>query len=232
MDAWIRQILEAPAFGASALPIAFLLGMASLLACASCNIPMMAAVVGYAGAQEPGGRRQAVVASAFFMVGISVALGVLGGLAAYVGQVAGGEMGRYGRALVGFLSVLFGLASLDLFPFRVPGLDLLKQRRRPGILGAAVFGLAVGAASITCTAACCGPALPAVLGLATLRGQPEWGVLILVAFALGYSLPMAAVVLGVGLGRLSGVAQRAAGPIRRVAGVALMGVGFWLLATV
>ena len=78
--------------------------------------------------------------------------------------------------------------------------------------------------------ACCGPVmLPIVLGLAALRGEGIWGALILAVFAVGYSLPMVAVMLGVGLGKLSGIATKIAGPIRIVGGIVLVGVGFWLM---
>ncbi len=94
-----------------------------------------------------------------------------------------------------------------------------------------MFGLSVGAASITCTLACSGPLLPIVFGMAAVRGQAIWGALILGLFAVGYSLPLAALMLGVGLGRTTALAQTILGPIRFVGGAGLIGVGFWLLAT-
>jgi hypothetical protein len=50
-------------------------------------------------------------------------------------------------------------------------------------------------------------------------------------FAIGYSLPLATLMLGVGLGRTMALAQKAVKPIRLVAGIALIAIGFWLLAT-
>ena len=94
-----------------------------------------------------------------------------------------------------------------------------------------MFGLALGGGSTACTMGCCAPLLPVVLGMAVLRGQSGWGALIMTMFAVGYSLPLAAIMLGASLGRLSGVAQKAAKPIRIVAGVGLIGVGFWQLAS-
>ena len=53
------------------------------------------------------------------------------------------------------------------------------------------------------------------------------------AFAIGYSLPLTAAVLGLGFGlaKLASVVQKFALAIRAVAGVTLIAVGFYLLAT-
>ncbi len=95
------------------------------------------------------------------------------------------------------------------------------------------MGLGVGGASITYTMACCGPMiLPVVLGLSILKGQGVWGAMILGAFAIGYSLPMVAAILGIGLGKLTGVANKVAKPVRLTSGALLVGAGFWLILTV
>jgi cytochrome c biogenesis protein CcdA len=64
-----------------------------------------------------------------------------------------------------------------------------------------------------------------------LKGQPGWGALILAVFAIGYSLPMVAVILGVGIGKLSVISNKIAGPIRIASGILMIGAGFWLLFT-
>ena len=71
-----------------------------------------------------------------------------------------------------------------------------------------------------------------MLGVAAMRGQPGWGALIMTLFAVGFSLPLSAVMLGVGVSRLTVVATKAAAPLRYVAGVLLLVAGFWLLMTI
>ena len=66
--------------------------------------------------------------------------------------------------------------------------------------------------------------------LGALKFVIAGGAAILTAFALGYSAPLGAMMLGLSLGRLSGFTARAAGPIRVAAGVMLLLVAFWLLA--
>jgi cytochrome c biogenesis protein CcdA len=73
--------------------------------------------------------------------------------------------------------------------------------------------------------------LPVVLGLSILEGKGGWGALILATFAIGYSLLMVAAILGIGLGKLTGIASKIARPIRIVSGILLLGAGAWLLLT-
>ena len=231
MQEWIRQVLEAPQFGASAPLAALLLGAVSAFGSSCCSLPLVAAVIGYAGTQESRARRDALWTAVSFMMGTVLALGALGALIGYFGYLAGGRTGLYGRLFAGLVAVFFGLITLNLLPIRAPDLRVPGGKRPAGRAGAALFGLAVGAASVGCTMVCCGPLLPVALGLAAFRGQAGWGALILAMFAVGYSVPLGAMVFGVSMGRMAGVVGKAARPIRIAAGVCLLGVGFWFLAT-
>ncbi|MHC4092471.1 MAG: cytochrome c biogenesis CcdA family protein [Planctomycetota bacterium] len=231
MQEWIRQVFESPEFGVALLPAALLLGLLTAVG-SGCNLAMITAVAGYAGSRGSTSRRDILLGCACFTIGTVLSLAVLGALVGYFGKVAGSTLGAYGTFLAGLVTVFFGLLTLGLVPVRIPSIDLARAGRRHGLLGAATFGLVVGGASTTCTMVCCGPLLPAVLGLAALRGQSGWGALILTMFAVGYSAPLAAIMLGVGLGRLSLLAGVLARTIRKAAGAVLVGVGFWLLATI
>ncbi len=98
--------------------------------------------------------------------------------------------------------------------------------------GSMLFGVGVGAASLTCALACCGPLLPMAMAIASARGEAGWGAMILMIFAVGYSIPLAVVMLGVGLGRLTSLAKTAMRPIRIIAGASLIIAGMWLLYSV
>ncbi len=228
---WIKEVFNSPEFGLAILPASLLLGLATAFS-SCCNFAVMAAVAGYAGSRDDSfTRRDAVYTSFFFLVGTTVSLAVLGLLVGYFGKLANGTFGRYSLALVGLAAIFFGLLSLNFLPFRLPAIDLSKKKLRGGFVGAGLFGLAIGAASITCTLGCSGPLLPFVLGIAAARGQSGWGALILATFAIGYSLPMAAIMLGIGVGRVTSFFKKASGPIRIVFGIALIVAGFWILAT-
>jgi cytochrome c-type biogenesis protein len=228
---WIREVFNSTEFGLAILPASALLGLATAFG-SGCNLAMLAAIAGYAGSRDNSfTRRDAVYTSIFFLVGTTISLAALGLLVGYFGKIAGGSLGRYGMALVGLIAIFFGLFSLGLMPVRLPSIDLSKKKLRGGFIGAGLFGLAIGAASLTCSLGCSGPLLPFVLSVAAARGQTGWGAVILAAFAIGYSLPLAAIMLGIGVGRMTSFFKKAAGPIRIVFGTALLVVGFWILAT-
>jgi cytochrome c biogenesis protein CcdA len=233
MEAWIQQVFNAPQFGILVLPAGFLLGLITAIGCIGCSAPLIAAVVGYAGSQEQPQKRDIMVIAGFFMLGTVLALSAAGYLVGYIGQVAGSTFGLYGKILVAIITILFGFAALNLLPFRIPAFNPVKRNLPRGLIGASVMGLGVGGASIAYTMACCGPMiLPIVLGISVLKGQGAWGALILAVFAIGYSLPMVATILGIGFGKLTGIANKVAGPIRMASGVILIVAGFWLILTI
>jgi cytochrome c-type biogenesis protein len=232
MEAWIQQVFNAPQFGILVLPAGFLLGLITAIGCIGCSAPLIAAVVGYAGSQEQPQKKDILVIAGFFMLGTVLALSAAGYLVGYIGQIAGSTFGLYGKIFIAIITILFGFAALNLLPFRIPSFNPVKQNLPRGFVGASVMGLGVGGASIAYTMACCGPMiLPIVLGISVLKGQGIWGALILAAFAIGYSLPMVATILGIGFGKLTGIANKVAGPVRMASGVLLIVAGFWLILT-
>jgi len=229
---WITGIFQSPEFGIAILPASFLLGLLTSVG-SCCNIGIIGAIAGYAGSRDDSfGKRDAILTAAFFFIGTIISLAVLGMLVGYFGKFAGDSFGKYGIIMAAFAAIAFGLFTLNLVPFKLPSFDFVKKKRKSGWLGASIFGLVVGMASITVTMGCCGPLLPVVLGAAAARGQGGWGALILTAFAVGYSLPLALVMLGVGMGRVTLLMKKALKPVRMIAGVVLVAVGLWLLATI
>jgi cytochrome c biogenesis protein CcdA len=165
---WISKVFESSEFGIAILPAAFLLGLLTTL-----------------GSCVNWGILGALLTSLFFFVGTIASLAVLGLLAGYLGKIAGSNFGRYGTVAAAFAAILFGLATLNILPFKMPSINIAGWKRASGWLGASVFGLVVGAASLTVTMGCCGPLLPVVLGVAAAKGQLGWGALILTMFAVG-----------------------------------------------
>lgn len=190
-------------------------------------------IAGYSGSGEYGGRRAAILVGVFFLVGTVAALAVLGAVTGFVSQIAGSKLGSYWKIFGGLVAVLFGLATLGQLPFRLPKLRLARRPTPNGPLGALVFGFAVGGTSITCTLFC-NPLLGVPLGVAALQGKTLWGAGMLTAFGVGYSLPFGAVLVGLqaGFGKLKAASRCAASVVKTMAGVILIAVGFYLLATV
>jgi len=232
MQEWIEATLNAPEFSLAVLPALFLLGL--LVAASNCCTPAVVGLIaGYSGTGERGDRRAAILVGVFFLVGTVAALAVLGAATGFVSQIAGSKLGSYWKIFGGLVAVLFGLATLGQLPFRLPRLGLTKRPAPNGPLGASIFGFAVGGTSITCML-CCNPLLGVPLGVAALQGKTLWGAGMLTAFGVGYSLPFAAVLVGLqaGFGKLKEASQRAASIIKTIAGIVLIAAGFYLLATV
>lgn len=230
MEQWIRQTLGAEALGLSVLPAALLLGVLGALS-SCCTLPVIAAVAGYSGSlAERRTRRELVLIGLFFMLGTIVSMAALGAVSGFVGHVAGAALGRSWRLAAGLVMVLFGLASLDLVPFRIPKVDLGGRGSARGPASAMVCGLAVGGATTACSVGC-NPLISIALSATVLQGATMLGAAILAVFAFGYSLPLSAglIGLGFGVGGLSRITQRAAPIMRVCAGVLLIGVGFFLL---
>lgn len=227
---WVRQVLEAPQLGVAALPAAVLLG-AFGAASSCCSAPALGVIAGYSGTREGADRRSTVVAGLFFMLGTVIALAVLGAVAGFVSQAAGTVLGRYWRVFAGLAAIFFGLAALNLVPFKLPKFGSRGGTPHRGLLGAAAFGLVVGGSATTCTVSC-NPVLAVALGVATLQGHTLWGAAILASFAAGFSVPLAAILVGLSLGRSALKAKKVATAVRIAGGVLLVGAGFYFLVTV
>lgn len=227
---WSAAILKSSTFSVAVFPAAFVLGVVgSVTSC--CNLPVLGAIAGYSGAVGGDTDRRALLACAlFFMIGTVGAFAALGAVSGFIGQVAGASLGVYWKLLAGFISVLFGLATLGLLPFDLTRLGLTGKSWGRWSSGATIYGLAVGGGAAACSV-CCNPILPVALAVTTLQGHTVWGAAILTVFSIGYSLPMVGVLVGLGLGfrSLTSVVQKVSPIIQKVAGGLLIALGFYLL---
>jgi cytochrome c biogenesis protein CcdA len=227
---WARAILEQTGYAPLALPLSFVLGLASAVASTCCTLPLLGVIVGYSGMREQGDRRAKWLTPLFFMLGTTIALVILGSVAGFIGQVAQTALGRYWKVFAGILAISVGLAALKLLPFKLPVRTGPSKSHPQGFLGAALFGLIMGG-GICVASMPCNPGIYVVLGVAVLQGQTWWGMAIMASYALGFSLPLAILMLGVAWGKTAIKAQKAEAPLRIASGVCLIGAGFYFLAT-
>jgi cytochrome c biogenesis protein CcdA len=165
------------------------------------------------------------------MIGTIIATVILGGVAGFIGEIAQTTLGKYWKLFAGLIAIFVGLAALKLLPFNLPQIIPSQDRSRPqGFFGAAMFGLVVGGGVGVCSLPC-NPGIFIVLGVAVLQGYTFWTIAILIAYAIGFGLPLAAIVLGVSFGKSAIKAKRAEAAIRIAAGVLLIVAGFYFLAT-
>lgn len=228
----ITQALQDGSSSAIAPALAFALGLVSALASACCTLPAMGMLVAYSGTRETTDRRASLVSALWFLLGTTLALVILGCVAGLIGQAAQAFLGRYWKLFAGIVAVLVGLVVLKLIP--LPAL-MKKPAAAPsaasrGWIGAALGGLFLGGGVAACSLPC-NPGIFIVLGATVLMGKLAWGMVLMTAFAVGFGLPLAAILLGVSFGKASVKAGKADAIIRSVAGVVLTGAGLYLLAT-
>ena len=229
---WATDTLQAASMGPAALPLAFLLGLVSAVASACCTLPAMGMLVAYSGTRQDVNRRTALASALSFMIGTTLALIVLGVVAGFVGQAAQTLLGRYWKIFAGGIAIILGLAALKLFPVKFPQFTRNTEKRSAvhGMLGTMVVGLLMGG-GVAASSLPCNPGIFIVIGVAVLQGHILWGMVIMAAFGVGFSLPLGAILLGVSFGKSAIRAQKAETMIRIVAGVLLICAGFYLLAT-
>jgi len=228
----ITNTLQEASAGPAAVPLAFLLGLVSAVASACCTLPAMGMLVAYSGTRDTTDRRSTLTAALWFLLGTTLALVILGFVAGLIGQAAQTFLGRYWKLFAGVVAVLVGLAALKLLP--MPALARKPATGRPAAsrsgIGAALGGFFLGGGVAACSLPC-NPGIFIVLGAAVLQGHALWGMLLMAAFAVGFSLPLSAILFGVSFGKAALKAGKAEAVLRVVAGVALVGAGFYLLAT-
>ena len=227
---WAETVLDQTGYGPAALPFAFVLGLVSAIASACCTLPLLGAIAGYSGTRDDIDRRAKFLAALFFMLGTTIALVILGYVAGFIGQVAQDVMGKYWKVFAGLVAIVVGLAALKLLPFKLPSRTVKGKTHPKGFLGAAVVGLVMGGGVCVASLAC-NPGIYIVLGVAVLQGYTLWGMAIMAAYAVGFSLPLSLIMLGVSLGKGVIKAKKTEAAIRVTGGVLLIVAGFYFLAT-
>ncbi len=215
-----------------AVPLAaFLLGLLSSIACACCTFPLLGAVAGYSGTTETRNRKAALSTALMFMLGVITATVILGAIAGLIGDIARATLGRYWKLIAGFIIIFFGLAVMKVLPFELPKRKKKISDAEPkGFLSAALFGFLVGGAIGFCSLPC-NPGIFLVLGFTVAYGYTFWTFVMLVTYAVGFSLPLAAIMLSVSLGKSIFVSDKTKKIFRTIAGILLIIAGFYLLST-
>ena len=183
----LRQAVEA--IGPVALGIGFLTGLVfSFNPVALAAIPVSLAYVTRARQRD-----QAVKLGAMFVVGMLLTHIAIGAIAGLGGRWIELAVGRWWGLIVGPVLILLGMLWPGWLRLPLPPIAL-RARRPAGPAGALLFG------AVFSVAICpvCTPALVVLTGVAVASGSALLGALLLLAFALGRVVPMAAGAWAVG----------------------------------
>jgi cytochrome c biogenesis protein CcdA len=229
----IQQIIDKLGYASSepiGLILAMLLGMGSALASTCCTLPALGLVASYSGAQETGSRRDLLRSTLFFMLGTIVSLMIIGAVAGFVGQAAQFTLGRYWKLFAGLIAIFFGLANLKLLPFAFSFGNFNTSKKTISCLGEIFTGFVLGGI-VAISSLPCNPGIFIVMGAALLQGEIFKAMLLLGMFAIGFALPLGALILGVSLSKFALSSKGIDSAIRCVSGVILIAVGFYFLLT-
>ena len=236
---WFRSMLtsataafDQAGVGFVAIPLALALGLLSAVVSACCTLPVLGIIVGYAGARKDNSLRSRLMSAGSFFLGAVLSLVILGAVAAMVGQVAQGTLGRYWKVFAGFLAIVLGLGALNLLPFKLPQgkAKFGVKGRSGGVLGALLFGI-VGGGAVSVSSLACNPGIFIIIGAAVLQGVTLWMTAVLVAYAIGFALPLGGLMLGVSFGAAAVTFKGLESAVRGLAGVLLVVAGFYFLWT-
>ena len=233
MNEWINSILSSDQTGIIVFPAVFLLGVISIFSCA-CTFAVIGALAGYTGTLGATGKTKIVVTSSlFFLLGNVIAMSVIGCLIGFAGEFISASIGNYWKIAAGIILILFGIYTLDILPFKIPGISVNFQNKKSGMIGAALFGFILGGI-LPFSSLCCNPLFFIVIAASFVKSSTIWGFFMLFSFALGHGIILAAAMLGVGLGigKLAKLLSKFATVIKYAGGITLIAFGFYFLLTI
>ena len=161
--------------------IAFLAGFVfSFNPVSFASVPVMLAYV-----TKAGGEKRALIMGGAFVLGMLVTHVTLGVAAALGGEWVQSVMGRQWGLLLGPLLIVMGLMWAGVLNIRLPWFGV-RGRKVTGIWGAFLLGIPFSVA----VCPFCTPALLVTLTASAAIGSVSFGFVLLLAFALGRSIPI------------------------------------------
>lgn len=169
-------------------------------------------------------QRAAVHYAGAFVIGMILVHVALGAIAGFGGLWVQKLLGRYWGLVLGPLLIVLGLAWPGWIRLPLPTFAL-RAKRATTMWGAG----ALGAAFAVAVCPFCTPALVILLGVAAGAGSVTFGVLLLLAFAIGRTVPI--LLGGWAVGALEGMKSvaRYQHAFEVVAGVVLVLAGLYML---
>lgn len=169
-------------------------------------------------------QRVALHYAAAFVLGMLLVHIALGAIAALGGLWVQGILGRYWGLVLGPLLILLGLAWPGWIKLPMPKIGISGRRATTG-WGAVVLGAAFSVAICPF----CTPALVVLLGVAAGSGSVIFGVLLLLAFAIGRAVPIFLGAWAVGALEEMKTLERYQKSFEMVGGIVLVLTGLYML---
>lgn len=197
----------------AALVVAIVAGVLASAVC-PCTVPVGIGVASAAGGSESQERRSGMLIALAFFFGIVLNLTLLGAVAGRLGAILTESFGRYWA--LGMAAFSFVAAVAAFWGPRVK-VQRLADLRRPGIIGAFVYGFIF---SLGTSAA----PLLVLLTISAAQARVEYGLLLAFTFGVGRGLPFLLVGLFAGLMMRFASLARWRRPLQILSGCALLTV--------
>lgn len=233
METWIKAILSSDQAGFTLLTGVFLFGILSVFTCA-CNFSVIGMVAGYSGAMGATVKTKGVILNAlFFLAGIVISMAAIGCIIGYASELISISFGNYWKIAAGAISIFFGLLTIDVVPFKIPGFTVSPSSKKNGILSSVIYGFTIGGLTLTFSS-CCNPVFPVIVAVSFVKGSFLWGLMLMLAYAFGYGITIAIIVIaiGFGFGKTSRTFTKAGKVLKYAGGIIMIMIGFYLLITI
>jgi cytochrome c biogenesis protein CcdA len=225
-----KTLLENAGYGPLSIVFSLLVGILSVVASACCTIPLIGALAGYSVVRKSG-HSSAFLSGLQFMAGSIITLMAIGIAVVFAGQSIRSITGDYWKIGVGCVAILFGIGALELFPFKFPKVNFFTSRSGAANIWTGIAGIVFGGA-IAVSSLPCNPGMFIILGAAVLQQHTFWAIFSLVAYSIGFSVPLTLLVFGLSIGKNLLRFQKMEKTMRLVAGIALIAAGIYLFSTI
>lgn len=208
----------------------FVLGLIAAIGSA-CNLGVIAAITSYAGSEASAKSKASHLKTGFsFLLGNIISLSLVGALTGLISASIGQLVGEYWTIIAGVIIIYLGLVSLDMLPFKLKIGSNISAKVSKLANKSFLFGLLLGGFATVCSVGC-SPIFPIILGTSYLQGSLFLSWFTLFVFAIGYSIPLGALLVGFGFGfdKFSDKLLNNKQLLSQVSGIVLVIVGFGLL---
>ena len=190
--------------------------------CILASIPL---VIGYVGGYAGGSKKQALIYSLTFVLGLALVMSVLGAVAALMGTMFG-DVGTYWYFVVAVILMVMGLQLAGIIKLKLGGDTQKFLPQRTGLLGALILGMLFGLVLSPCAS----PVLAVILTLAAVQGKVIYGSTLLFAYALGQGslIILAGTFTGMINNFLQSRGAKAGAVLQQAAGCLLFFVGVYI----
>lgn len=187
LEQWSNTLVSQQLQHVTPLSMGIVLGAGLLTSLTPCVLSMLPITLGYIGGTEGGSRRDALLRSGCFCLGLATTLTGLGLVAALLGRVCG-QIGGGLAIAVSLVAILMGLNLLELLPLQLPAFPGIDQipTHWPRSLRAYLLGLTFGLVASPCST----PVLATLLAWVAQAGDPWVGAVLLLCYTLGSVAPL------------------------------------------